>query len=230
MHGNSKPVASGQTAPHRDLERLLARHVAHRYCKPIAPYSRAAFDRFQRVHSAQLPIVLDAGCGNGESTFALAALHPGHLVVGVDQSAARLARGLALPGRPDNALLLRADIVDIWRLLAATGVTLAAHYLLYPNPWPKPAQLMRRWPAHPVFPAVVALGGRLECRSNWRVYAEEFALAVGFLSGSTIAVDAFHPECPLTPFERKYHASGHALYRVVQDLPAHQVSPGPAVS
>jgi len=87
----------------------------------------------------------------------------------VDQSAARLAQGeQAARGQPapHNLLLLRANVVDIWGLLAARGMRLARHYLLYPQPLPKPAQVMRRWPAHPAFPLLLALGGALECRQQ----------------------------------------------------------------
>jgi hypothetical protein len=140
----------------------------------------------------------------------LAERFPGHFVLGVDQSADRLSRAPALPS---NALLLRADMADIWRLLHEAAYRPARQYMLYPNPWPKIGQLARRWPAHPVFPLVLALGGSIECRSNWRVYVEEFALAVKLITGIDASVDEYVPSMPITPFERKYLASGHALYR-----------------
>ena len=225
MQGNSRPVASRQDATHRELPRLLTRHVAHPFRKPPADYSRAAFATFLAAWDGHAPLVIDAACGTGESTLGLAARHPHALVLGIDQSAQRLARGQALAGAQPNALLLRADMVDFWRLLAEQDVRPAAQYLLYPNPWPKPGQVMRRWPAHPVFPTVIALGGHIECRTNWRIYADEFALAVGLLTGTAATVAAFAPEKPLTPFERKYDASGHPLYRVVAQAPAVPANP-----
>lgn len=215
MQGNSQPVQSRQGAAHHDLPRLLARHVAHPFRKPAADYSRAAFAAFLAAWDGQAPLVIDAACGTGESTLVLARNHPEAFVVGIDQSGQRLARGLALAGKQANALLLRADMVDFWRLMAEQEVHPAVQYMLYPNPWPKPDQVMRRWPAHPVFPAVIALGGRIECRTNWRVYAEEFASASSILTGREITVEPVVPADPLTPFERKYGASGHPLYRVV---------------
>ena len=111
-------------------------------------------------------------------------------------------------------------MVDFWRLMAAEALRPAAQYMLYPNPWPKPDQVMRRWPAHPVFPTVISLGGRIECRTNWRIYAEEFAQASATLTGTVIGVDTCPPGEPLSPFERKYAASGHLLYRVVVEAAA----------
>lgn len=228
MHANSRAVISLQEAPHPQLDALLLRHARHPWQKPPAPYSIAAFERLLAVWDKRAPLLLDAGCGTGASTVALARLHPGHLAVGIDQSAARLSQGENARRHtpvPENLLLLRADVVDLWGLLARERVRLARHYLLYPNPWPKPPQVMRRWPAHPVFPALLSLGGVLECRSNWRVYVEEFSRAVGLLRGVAPVVAPFTPDEPLTPFERKYRDSGHLLWRAAADLDA---APSPA--
>lgn len=216
MHANSRPVTSLQQGPHPQLEALVRKHARHPWQKPPAPYSVAAFERFLAAWDRRAPLLLDAGCGTGSSTVALARLYPRHLVVGIDQSAARLRQGEnARRGEelPENLLLLRADVVDFWALLARGNLCLDRHYLLYPNPWPKPAQVMRRWPAHPVFPVLLSLGGTLECRSNWRLYVEEFSQAVGLLGRKIPKVEAIVPDEPLTPFERKYRDSGHALWR-----------------
>jgi tRNA G46 methylase TrmB len=113
---------------------------------------------------------------------------------------------------------VRADLVDYWRLLHETAIRPARHYLLYPNPWPKIGQLHRRWHGHAVFPVVAALGGAFECRSNWRVYIEECAAALAQLSEKAVACEAFETDAPITPFERKYLESGHALWRCRVDL------------
>lgn len=78
-----------------------------------------------------------------------------------------------------------------------------------------------------------------ECRSNWRIYIEECALALRRLTGLTAAVEAYLPmpappddaglvgagagpaqNSPISPFERKYLASGHSLWRVRLDMRA----------
>ncbi|MDR2187837.1 MAG: SAM-dependent methyltransferase [Azonexus sp.] len=215
MAGNSRSIASAQSGPHRDLEKRLRRHLAQPFRKPLLDVNRAAAQAALAAHAAwnrQAPLILDAGCGVGWSTARLAAAYPDHFVLGVDQSRHRLERGKPLP-LPPNALLLRADLVDFWRLLAANGVRLAHHYLLYPNPWPKIGHLARRWQGHAVFPVWRDLGGVVECRSNWRVYIEEMALALGWLSGQPVAVEPWRTADPLTPFEKKYLASGHSLWR-----------------
>lgn len=216
MHANSRPIASSQTGIHHQLARLVAKHAASEFRKPIQPYNQAAFDASMDAwHAAgDLPLILDAGCGVGLSTWHLATQFPDHFVIGVDQSAHRLTRNTRWSGAiPTNCLRVRADLVDYWRLMRHAGIRLARHYLLYPNPWPKIDQLGRRWHGHAVFPTLLALGGYFECRSNWRVYIEECAAAAGQLLGTGVPCQPYAPITPMTPFERKYLASGHMLWR-----------------
>ena len=63
---------------------------------------------------------------------------------------------------------------------------------------------------------MLRLGGTIELRTNWRIYAEEFAEALR-LADTEPLLDSFVPEQPLTPFERKYFASAHTLWRCRAD-------------
>ncbi|HEX7646510.1 MAG TPA: SAM-dependent methyltransferase [Noviherbaspirillum sp.] len=212
---------SAQTGVHEHLAALVARHAASEFRKPLQAYNRAAFDAGIEAWrtAGEMPLILDAGCGVGLSTLHLAVQFPDHFVIGVDQSEHRLARNIKWEGGlPRNATRVRADLVDFWRLLLASGVKPARHYVLYPNPWPKIGQLSRRWHGHPVFPAMVALGGHFECRSNWRIYIDECAAALSLLTSRKVATEPFDPTNPITPFEQKYLASGHALWRCSLDL------------
>jgi hypothetical protein len=112
-----------------------------------------------------------------------------------------------------------AELSSFWRLLQAAEWPVSHQYLLYPNPWPKPGQLQRRWHGHPVFPTLLATGGWLELRSNWPVYVDEFSLALQTLGEAPGAVQTLTPDPDaLTPFERKYTASGHTLWQVLCNL------------
>ena len=223
MPANSRIPTSAQTDIHAQLGALLERHRQAPFRKPYADYNRAAFEESQarRLRVApRAPLILDSCCGVGESSIALARAFPEHYVIGVDQSASRLARQISGKdtGLPENLDLVRADLVDYWRLLHDASVRLARHYLLYPNPWPKIGHLSRRWHGHAVFPQMLELGGVLECRSNWGIYVDEFCFAVKQLSGRVVTPETFVPTETLTPFERKYLASGHVLYRCVVAL------------
>ena len=201
---------------------LIDRHRAAPFRKPFADYNVAAFAasmKRREERAPDAPLILDAGCGVGASSIALALAFPGHYVIGVDQSASRLSRNIAGKMQmPANVDLVRADLVDFWRLLREAGVRLDRHYLLYPNPWPKVGQLARRWHGHAVFPALLELGGRLECRSNWPIYIDEFAFALERLTTQAVVCEAYLPEVALTPFERKYLESGHRLHRASVSL------------
>ncbi|MDD2743939.1 MAG: SAM-dependent methyltransferase [Rhodocyclaceae bacterium] len=221
MTGNSRFISSAQDGPHGDLETLVRRHMAHPFRKPIADYNREAFAAAMAAYQNRqpgTPLILDAGCGVGWSTQRIAETYPDHFIFGVDQSVDRINRGKPLP-LPSNAVLVRADLVDFWRLLAENGVKLARHYNLYPNPWPKIGHLARRWHGHAVFPTWLALGGEVECRSNWPIYIEEMALALTQLTGQKVFAESFETDDPMTPFEKKYLASGHQLWRCRVTLP-----------
>jgi tRNA (guanine-N7-)-methyltransferase len=229
MQANSRLPQSAQSGIHDHLSRLLDRHLHSPFQKPCADYNRAAFAASMARRAAiapTAPLILDAGCGVGESSIALARAFPDHYVIGVDQSMARLRRaqsqlrlqrGKAI-ALPENVDLVRADLVDYWRLLGEAGIRPARQYLLYPNPWPKIGQLSRRWHGHPVFPALLELGGVLECRSNWKIYVDEFCFAVERLTQCEAHCEPYLPQEALTPFERKYLNSGHALYRAIVTL------------
>jgi tRNA G46 methylase TrmB len=222
MHANSSPIQSSQTGIHDKLFSQVAKHAAARFQKPIALPTRNAFEASINAWQADggKPLILDSGCGVGLSTLHLAERNPDHFVIGIDQSADRLARQVRWPqAMPANCIRVRADLVDFWRLLLQSSLRPQQHYLLYPNPWPKKQHLSRRWHGHPVFPAMVALGGDFECRSNWRIYIEECAAALSQLTGNPVATEAWDTPAPITPFERKYLASGHQLWRCRASLP-----------
>lgn len=223
MLHTSRPVVSNQPGPHHDLSRQVARALAHPLRKPIAEHTKQAFEQAHQWYQKQwyqqrpLPLILDSGCGVGLSTRRLANRFPGHVVIGVDRSEDRLNRDHG--ELPANALLVRADLVDFWRLAEQAGWAPERHYLLYPNPYPKAAHLKMRWHGHPVFPTLLALGGHLEVRTNWQLYVEEFAQAVTQVTGQQATVTRLIPgDDYLTPFEAKYDQSGQTLWRLCIEL------------
>jgi tRNA G46 methylase TrmB len=221
--GDSRPVTSTQAGLHPRLDAVVARHLAAPARGPVPAHTRAAFEVVAaRVAAAPgRALMLDAGCGTAESTARIARAHPRHWVIGIDQSAVRLAT--VIEGRrplPHNAIVVRAEIAAFWRLARAAGMRFERLWLLYPNPWPKPAQLMRRWHAHPAFADALAVAATIELRTNWRLYADEMQRALT-IAGWTAVVEPWGAPDPTaadavtTPFETKYAGSGHALWRLV---------------
>ena len=62
------------------------------------------------------------------------------------------------------------------------------------------------------FALLLRLGGKLELRSNWQLYVEEFGCAMHLAGqrGCIRAVDGSEPDLSL--FEQKYRRSGHELW------------------
>jgi tRNA (guanine-N7-)-methyltransferase len=216
--GNSREIQSNQTRVHDKLGQLVARHLRHPSQRPYTQHTLEAFAQAQAwLADWQGPIIVDACCGVGESTTHIANLHPHAKVIGVDKSALRTAKHVHYPLQQDNALVLRADLNDFWRLAVQAGWKLEKHFLLYPNPYPKAAHVQRRWHASPAFGDIVKLGGQLEVRSNWQLYIEEFALALD-LAKCASQIQEYHCPPAITPFERKYWASGQSSWRLISQL------------
>jgi tRNA G46 methylase TrmB len=214
----SSAVRSTQTGVHPRLAALVRKHMSTQWREPLHAPTVEAFTALEAsgVNPGQ-KIVLDSGCGTGVSTRQLAEHYPDCLVIGVDKSAARLKKLPAshFPHREGNAVWLRAELTSFWRLALQAGWRLHHHYLFYPNPWPKPGQVLRRWHAHPVFPVMLQLGGRLELRCNWEIYAREFAAAVNMAGCDDVRLTEGVDSDITTPFETKYRNSGQNLYSVV---------------
>lgn len=161
------------------------------------------------------PIVLDSCCGVGESSAVLAKRHPEAKVIGVDKSALRVNKHAEHYDQgTNNHLVIRADVIDFWRLVNENGWSVSHHYLLYPNPYPKSSQFKRRWHGSAAFADLIKLGGQIEVRSNWQIYIEEFSLALDLakISNQWTRHNVTHA---MTPFERKYIASGQSCWRLV---------------
>lgn len=210
---------SSQTGIHPHLEKHVRRHLATAWSQPLHHPSIEVYRQLEKegVFTRFQHMILDSGCGTGKSTRQLASLFPGHIVIGVDRSKTRLAKSGVSSSFfcNGNCILLRAELSTFWRLLVNDGRVIERHFLFYPNPWPKPGHLLRRWHAHPVFPQLLSLGGEIELRSNWEIYALEFAGAVKFATGANIGVKKTLPEHGISPFEQKYLERSQALFTVI---------------
>lgn len=119
----------------------------------------------------------------------------------------------------NNLFLVRADVIDFWRLALEHNWSIDKHYVLYPNPWPKKRQIKRRFHGHPVFFDMIRLAKYIELRSNWQIYAEEFAIALSIVAHQKIAAEEIKVvQHYFSPFEKKYAESGHRLFRVAAEF------------
>ncbi len=210
MFGNSRRVESTQTEPHPRLAEIVIRHRGSLWLKPVAAFSLKVWDNLVLWRNPERPLILDLCCGRGESSHALKTLFPECQILGIDKSSERLKDREIIT--PDLALV-RGDLSDLIPMMFINSWKAEKIYMLYPNPWPKLAQALRRWHLHPIFPKLVALGP-IEMRTNWKVYAIEWMKAMEILDCSTSMGESDKAFEPTTNFEKKYLASVQIIYVV----------------
>ena len=220
----------------------MRKYAATTFLRPVADHTREAFEQaseFVRTFYGMdvagcVEVVLDSGCGTGESTLHLAKKFPNVPVIGIDKSAVRLSKAgnerqleVSAGGScdvPANAFWVRAELLDFWRLalekVEAGEWKILHHALYYPNPWPKESEATRRFHLHPIFPTLLRLSPVTELRTNWEIYAREFAEAAQVLGDALslkfdVELGAFEPQNPETAFERKYKEARQQLWRTL---------------
>lgn len=218
-----REISTNQSAIHEDLHALLERHNRHASMRPIADHTRLAFETMlQALQDYSGNVIVDACCGVGESTLRLAKNNPNSFVVGIDKSISRLQKHKAysVADECSNYLLVRADLYDFWRLLAAyvkqntSSWQITKQCIFYPNPYPKKAQIGKRWYASAVFKDILACSNEIELRSNWRLYLQECLLSAEYygFSGELQVIDSSAEA--ISPFERKYLDAGQTCFKL----------------
>ncbi len=160
--------------------------------------------------------ILEIGSGMGETTAAIASLHPeldfvavevhtpgvGNLLKLVDE------RGLA------NVRIVQHDAVEVVERMIGPGALAGAH-VFFPDPWPKKKHHKRRL-LQPEFVHLLAgrlaPGACLHVATDWGDYAEQILSTMSDepLLENSCARFAPRPEYrPLTKFERRGLELGH---------------------
>ncbi|MDC8829938.1 tRNA (guanine(46)-N(7))-methyltransferase TrmB [Alteromonas gilva] len=219
MQGNSRRVESQQPGVHEKLDAIVAKYQQTENRRPVHKHTRDAFDETMAwLGDWQGDIILDSCCGVGQSTAGLAEQFSDARVIGLDKSDLRVAKHSHYQSAATNYRVVRADVIDFWRLLRGAADSsawqLKAHYLCYPNPYPKPSQVQKRWHASPAMPDLMALAPQLEVRSNWLIYLQEFAQAAAAYGVQCEITEVPKHSRAITPFELKYRNSGQVCWRL----------------
>ena len=219
MDFNSSVVNTNQSGVHSDVSYIVKKNKNNSYKRPISKHNINAYEQAMSKTTSK-KIIFDSGCGKGKSTQKLAYQYPDCFIIGIDKSELRLKKSFANKDQIiKNFCIVRADLVDFWRLATEDGLKLENHFIFYPNPWPKKNHLKRRWHCSPVFKNIIQLGGRLEIRTNWKIYLDEFSLALSeYRLRSENRLYLPKNNNYLSDFEEKYHKSGHDLWKLTTDI------------
>jgi tRNA (guanine-N7-)-methyltransferase len=217
----SKFVTSNQAGIHDKLDSILKRYSRENYIRPIAEFSHKTFNELlDWINSFDSrSVMLDMGCGTGQSSYELAKMYPENLVIGIDKSINRIDRNNDFKYQlPVNVKIVRGELLDLWYLFFQASklnlLTIEKQYILFPNPWPKKKHVKLRFHANPIFPFILALSQNIELRTNWKIYAEEFLFACKFYGVKKVTTRQYIPKNVISSFELKYLESDHHLYKV----------------
>jgi len=176
-------------------------------------------------------IVVDIGCGMGESVLAQARAHPEHLVVAIDVHTRGIAT-LIREAERGSTTNVKAVLGDAVTFLATriSNESLTGVRVYFPDPWPKARHHKRRL-VQPPFVALLADrltdDGFVHCTTDDGDYADQmcrvFAASPHFRnphsedSGSQGARRGFAPSAlgrPTTKYERRALRDGHPIFDI----------------
>ena len=156
-----------------DRQREAVEQLSETYC---LPYQNALVDVTQ-VFGNENPLIMEIGCGMGETTTAIAAEHPQQNYFGVEVYPAGV--GSLLSRIKDAALtnvrVISHDAVEVLEQMIAPA-SLAGVHVFFPDPWHKKRHHKRRLIQPPFVELLVSRikgGGYIHCATDWEPYAEQ---------------------------------------------------------
>lgn len=221
---NSKIVTSDQQGPHEDLIKIISKYSTENYQRPPATFSLKLMDEILPIFEKYKRIILDTGCGTGQSSYHLAQNNPDCFVLGLDKSISRVDRNnqFKMDKSISNYKIYRAELLDMWPLIFQhsknANWNIVKQCLYYPNPWPKKKAIKRRWQASPVIPFICSIKSEIEIRSNWKIYLEEMKISLEYFTKKEFFIESINPKNPISLFEKKYQISGQELYSINGNL------------
>jgi tRNA (guanine-N7-)-methyltransferase len=233
-----------KTLTPEELEELKNKHIRsfcmrrghissaqERAVEEIFPKYQVIYDPNTKISSELLfgndqPLVLEIGCGMGETTAAIAQEHPEVNFVGCEVFVAGVG---ALSKRIEemelkNVRLFRHDAVEVVRDMISPD-SLSGVHIYFPDPWRKARHHKRRLVAQPfinMLASKIRPGGYLHCATDWENYAEQM---MEVLSGEPLlqnAHEGFAPEPrnpitfrPTTKFNERGNRLGHGCWDLI---------------
>lgn len=180
----------------------------------FAPESYVERLNYADIFSADRPVEVEIGSGDGSFLAQYAKLHPETNFLGVERLLGRLrkldkkARRLAL----DNLKIIRIEAAYFTGFLLPPGSVRALH-VYFPDPWPK-ARHARNRLIQPAYLAAVRRAlednGALYLRTDDTPYFEQMLEAIGETPGFEAIETPDELAALTTDFERHFNAQGTA--------------------
>ncbi len=206
------------TAQERALEELFPKYALS--------YEKKLLDAAS-LFSRTAPLVLEIGCGMGETTAAIAAAHPEINFLGCEVFAAGVG---ALSKRLHemeltNVRICQHDAVEVVRDMIGEN-SLSGIHIFFPDPWRKARHHKRRLIQAPFVKLLaerLAPGGYLHCATDWENYAEQMLEVLSSepllknLSSDGFAKTQANPLCerPRTKFQARGEGLGYGIWDLV---------------
>lgn len=218
-----------QSFVHRRSHFSKAQQAAYTEWLPVwgVPYQAGALD-FEALFGNTHPVVLEIGCGMGETTAAIAAACPQINFLGIEvynAGVATLLQRIQNQGL-QNLRLIQHDAIDVLKHMVPPA-SLAGVHIFCPDPWPKARHLKRRLvQAHfmDLLMPRLAPSAYVHCATDVEDYAVQMLAVLSNTQGLhnlSTAADGFHaPQNPIvqrgtTKFEARGQRLGHGMWDVV---------------
>jgi tRNA (guanine-N7-)-methyltransferase len=194
------------------------------------PYAQTLLD-LPATFGRTAPMVLEIGCGMGETTARIAKAQPERDFIGIEVHTPGVGSLLKRIDEESlsNLRLIQHDAVEVVRDMIAPG-SLAGIHVFFPDPWPKKRQQKRRLLQAPFVAELaqrLAPGGYFHCATDWDEYAQQMVEVLGgcaALENTSALTGGFaaRPDYrPLTKFENRGLKLGHGVWDVIFVRRAH---------
>lgn len=205
-------------AQQRALEEIFPRYEVVYEEKPF---------NAQEVFGRKGPLVLEIGCGMGETTAAIAHAHPEIDFLGCEVfppgvgALSKRLQDMSLT----NVRIIRHDAVDVIEKMIPEA-SLAGVHIYFPDPWRKARHHKRRLVAQPFISKLckrIVPGGYLHCATDWENYAEQMLEVLSHeeqladWKGEGYCPVMANPLCerPCTKFQQRGERLGHGIWDLV---------------
>jgi len=176
--------------------------------------------------TSKRPIDLEIGCGVGLHPIRYGQAHPERRLIAIEHTSEKFGKfARRLRRHPDiqNVVPIHADAIS-WVCHQIPERSLDRIFLLYPNPYPMPRDLNKRWHAMPFMDFLLRrlkIGSVLIMATNESFYADEAESLFSAreqvieVSRRAFCIEDLPIELARTHFERKYLERGETCHEII---------------